>query len=292
VPPDWRQVEGLALELMARTRDLRVVAWLTLASTHLHGIASFASGLRLMHSLCERYWDLVHPRIEVDGETDPYLRMNAISAFSGTEFSGEDRLIQALRGAEITKQPLALFYRDIEQVYNKVPEAQFTEAQVDSALTDALAAGSPSLSSILAANESHLALQALLEEKVSASDMPDLERLSSLLKPVKRAIDRLSSISTDDGIDADTAEGQTTVDATGRVVNVPGVIQSRDDARRALERICEYLERTEPSNPASLFARRAQRLLNMPFLDIMRELSPDSITHLEMLTGAQNQQSE
>jgi hypothetical protein len=28
----------------------------------------------------------------------------------------------------------------------------------------------------------------------------------------------------------------------------------------------------------------------MPFLDIMRELSPDSMSHLEMLTGAQQQQ--
>jgi type VI secretion system protein ImpA len=292
VPPDWRQVVGLALELMARTRDLRVVAWLTLASTHLHGIAPFASGLRLMHSLCERYWDSVHPRIEVDGDIDPYLRMNAISAFSGTEFSGEDRLIQALRGVEITKQPLTLSYRDIEQVYNKAPEAQFTEAQVDSALTDAIAAGSSSVLSIAAANESYLALRALVEDKVSAADMPDLERLSSLLKPVKRAIDRLSAPTSDDGVDAESEGGQTLVDASGRVVSAAGVIQSRDDARRALDRVCEYLERTEPSNPASLFARRAQRLLNMPFLDIMRELSPDSISHLEMLTGSQSQQSE
>jgi len=55
---------------------------------------------------------------------------------------------------------------------------------------------------------------------------------------------------------------------------------------RALERVCVYLEKNEPSNPAGLFVRRAQRLLNMPFLEIMREMSPDSMSHLEMLTGA------
>ncbi|HQH28946.1 MAG TPA: hypothetical protein PLP17_16255, partial [Oligoflexia bacterium] len=74
--------------------------------------------------------------------------------------------------------------------------------------------------------------------------------------------------------------------AVGGASAAPGTIQSRDDCRRALDRVCEYLERHEPSNPASLFARRAQRMLNMQFLDIMRELSPEAISHLEMLTGA------
>ena len=41
-----------------------------------------------------------------------------------------------------------------------------------------------------------------------------------------------------------------------------------------------------------MFARRAQRMLNMSFLDIMRELSPDSMSHLEMLTGANAQQQD
>jgi type VI secretion system protein ImpA len=291
VPPDWRQVEVLALALMERTRDLRVVAWLSLATTHLHGVSAFAAGLRLMQMLCERYWDEVHPRIDVDGEIDPYLRMNAIAAFSGSEFSGEDRLIQALRTAEITKQPLALIYRDLEQSYSKAPEAQFTETQVDSALIDALASQSDSLLAISSAYDSYIALRKLVEDKVTALEMPDFERLSSVLKPVQRAIERLKSTAAEEVSDDERGDSGAS-GASPQGVSVSGVIQSREDARRALERVCEYLERTEPSNPAALFARRAQRLLNMPFLDIMRELSPDSISHLEMLTGSQSQQSE
>jgi type VI secretion system protein ImpA len=291
VPPDWRQVEVLALALMERTRDLRVVAWLSLATTHLHGVSAFAAGLRLMQMLCERYWDEVHPRIDVDGEIDPYLRMNAIAAFSGSEFSGEDRLIQALRTAEITKQPLALIYRDLEQSYSKAPEAQFTETQVDSALIDALASQSDSLLAISSAYDSYIALRKLVEDKVTALEMPDFERLSSVLKPVQRAIERLKSTAAEEVSDDERGD-LGAIGASPQGVSVSGVIQSREDARRALERVCEYLERTEPSNPAALFARRAQRLLNMPFLDIMRELSPDSISHLEMLTGSQGRQSE
>jgi len=53
-----------------------------------------------------------------------------------------------------------------------------------------------------------------------------------------------------------------------------------------LQRVCDYLERHEPSNPAALFVRRAQAMLDRNFLDIMLELSPDSVQHLKMLTGA------
>lgn len=290
VEPDWRQVEELGLALIGRTRDLRVVGWLCLASTHLRGLPSFAAGLRLMVLLCERYWDEVHPRIEVDGESDAYLRTNAIAAFSGSEAWGEDRLIQALRACEVTKHPLALTFKDIENVYKNAPEAQFTEAQIDSALTDAIASGNPSLLAIASAATSYASLRSLVEEKVAAAEMPDLERLTLVLKPVQRALDRLTSSSVGDTSQLDGMAGGETETSSG-VSGIPGSIKSRDDARRALERVCEYLERHEPSNPASLFARRAQRLLDMQFLDIMRELSPDAMGHLEMLTGSQSQQN-
>jgi hypothetical protein len=106
------------------------------------------------------------------------------------------------------------------------------------------------------------------------------------LKPVAKSIRRLKQSSASVPVDAGEAvaagEG-----AAAPVMNVQaGVIASREDARRALERVCEYLERHEPSNPASLFIRRAQRMLNMSFLEIMQELNPDAIPHLEMITGA------
>ncbi len=293
VEPDWREVDSLARALLGRTRDLRVVAWLALANTRLHGVASFAAGLRLMLVLCQRYWDEVHPRIEVDGESDPYLRMNAIAAFSGSEFSGEDRLVQALRASVLIKQPLVVTYRDVELAFAQVADAQYSQAQVESMLSDALLAGNTDIQDVNASYASFLELRALVDEKIAAGDTPDMERLESVLKPVARGLERMRIQSS--GQDNEAAGDIGSVVTDGAIVQkvagaAPGTIQSRDDCRRALDRVCEYLERNEPSNPASLFARRAQRMLNMPFLEIMRELSPDAISHLEMLTGAQAQQ--
>ena len=41
----------------------------------------------------------------------------------------------------------------------------------------------------------------------------------------------------------------------------------------------------EPSNPAPLFIRRAQRLIKKSFLEIVRDLMPDSLSQLEKLAG-------
>ena len=291
VEPDWRLVDGQCQALLARTKDLRIVASLTLAQTHMHGISAFAAGLKLALTLCQQYWDDVHPRIEVDGDTDPYLRMNAIAAFSGSEFSGEDRLIQALRQSSLVKQPITLSFRDAELAFNKAAEATYSLEQISSTLTDAIAADNAEIVAVIDAYASYQALRALLDERVSVAEAPDMDRLDGVLKPVAQGVARLRSSALASEAEADT------VSEDGGVVVVrgsggPGVIQSREDARRALDRVCEYLERHEPSNPASLFARRAQRLLSMQFLDIMRELSPDSISHLEMLTGVPPQEKD
>jgi type VI secretion system protein ImpA len=285
VEPDWRKVDSMARELLERTRDLRVISWLTLANTHLSGVEAFAAGLRLTRVLCENFWNEVHPRVEVDGESDPYLRVNAIAAFSGSEFSGEDRIIKALRAATLLPPPLSAIFGQVEATYTQPNDAAYTAAQIDSVISDAILANDGRLGAIGAAYEDFIALKNLLSDKVEAADAPDLERLESILKPVANAIGRVRESMAGAVVEAD----GTVISATSGAVTqgVSGVIQSREDARRALERVCEYLEKHEPSNPASLFARRAQRMLTMSFFDIMRELTPDSLSHLEMVTGAQ-----
>jgi type VI secretion system protein ImpA len=41
----------------------------------------------------------------------------------------------------------------------------------------------------------------------------------------------------------------------------------------------------EPSNPAPLFIRRAQRLMRKDFVEIVKDLIPDSLSNLERLAG-------
>jgi type VI secretion system protein ImpA len=62
-------------------------------------------------------------------------------------------------------------------------------------------------------------------------------------------------------------------------------ISSRDDVQVLLEKACEYMERAEPSHPAPMLIRRAQRLLDLNFFQIIEELVPEGIQKIESLAG-------
>lgn len=292
VEPDWRAVEQMASDLLGRTKDLRVAAWLTQAATHLHGVSGFAAGVGLIQWMCEQYWDDVHPRMVIDGEDDPYLRMNALAELSdGTgSFSGGSEIMRAVRAALLVPAPLPLTVRDVEMAAAKDAAARYADAQILSILADAVAAGSEAVKAFEQGIHSTSALAALIEERVATEDQPDLSALKFTMKAVAGAIDRAVSGARGEGSadgEAGLSGGDSVNESVGRAGSaLVGDIRSREDVRRALQRVCEYLERNEPSNPASLFARRAERMLGMDFLGIMQELSPDTMGHLQMLTGS------
>jgi type VI secretion system protein ImpA len=48
---------------------------------------------------------------------------------------------------------------------------------------------------------------------------------------------------------------------------------------------CDWIERNEPSHPAPLLIRRAQRLMTKSFVEIIRDLAPDGMGQVQMLAG-------
>lgn len=291
VEPEWRAVERMASDLLGRTKDLRVVSWLTLALTHIHGVPGFASGIFLMHRLCECYWDDVHPRMVIDGDDDPYLRINAVSAISEMPggYSSGSGIMRALRSSVLANQALQVTVRDVEMSLAKDTSARYTEVQIASVLTDALKANAEPVQAFEQARLTVVALDALMDERFSSGEQPDLSALKALMKSVGTVIDRARSTSKD--LSAGDAQADALAEQSGSstgpsLSTLTGEIRSREDVKRALQKVCDYLERYEPSNPAALFALRAQSMLDRNFMDIMAELSPDSLNHLRMLTGA------
>jgi type VI secretion system protein ImpA len=65
----------------------------------------------------------------------------------------------------------------------------------------------------------------------------------------------------------------------------PVRLKSRADARRQLESVCDFLERTEPAHPAPILIRRAARLLDLSFVDIIKDLAPEAAGTIENLGG-------
>jgi type VI secretion system protein ImpA len=135
-------------------------------------------------------------------------------------------------------------------------------------------------SALREAHDRATAIQALIAERVGAPRAIDLEPLLQPLGCLVEACETALGARTSgaNGV----AEGEP---AQGTHAGAGGDIRSRQDAVQMLELVCKYMERHEPSNPAPLFIRRAQRLIQMNFVEIVKDLMPDSLSQLERLAG-------
>ena len=49
--------------------------------------------------------------------------------------------------------------------------------------------------------------------------------------------------------------------------------------------VCEYLDRTEPTNPAQLLLRRARHLISHNFLQLIKALAPEALEEAARIMG-------
>ncbi|MBI5255953.1 MAG: type VI secretion system protein TssA [Burkholderiales bacterium] len=281
--PDWRLVREHALALATRTRDLRVAVWLVRAEARLNGLAAAAQALTLVHGLLANQWDTVHPQLDASDNNDPTMRMNALAPLVAV-----DAALADLRAATLSTERGSLTVRGLELGLGKAePQAGEpvpTEGGVMQALAGALEQQPELAPTVAAALQAVRDLGSLLDDKVG-SQGPELTTLVRLLKTIDDAIRTAQGQDVAAEAGGAPAGEAGTAPASGRAVSAPGTIATRDDAVRMLERVCEWIERNEPSHPAPLLLRRAQRLMSKNFVEIMRDMAPDGMSQIQMLAG-------
>ncbi|MDE2047636.1 MAG: type VI secretion system protein TssA [Betaproteobacteria bacterium] len=278
--PDWRDVLERATALLGRSKDLRVAVMLARACARVEGVAGYVQALQLIHSLCEQYWAEVHPLLDTDDEQDPTVRMNALSVLAHPEAGLRDlkaALLVRTRGGQAS-------IRDLEYALGLLTAPEGVshpgETEIVAMLADDHASGGAAAATLGNAAKVADDLQALLNDKVGSDRSADLGPVRDLLRAGARLAARVTGAA-----DAGTEEAAEGAASAGAAAPITGDIRSREDALRVLDRVCEFLERHEPTNPAPLFIRRAQRLMGMNFVDIIRDLVPDSVSQLETLAG-------
>jgi type VI secretion system protein ImpA len=279
VPPDWPAVLDLGLQLARRTRDLRIAVWVTRSAAHVHGLFGAVRGLQLVQGLIERHWDQVHPRLDPGEGNDPTIRVNSLMPLVHPDAGLAD-----VRAATLTDERGALRVRDLELGVGRAEPLAGESVPTEDGVLKALAAtlkATPGLGeTMLAGHAAVVRIDASMAERIGADRCPDLTPLKSLLAIVGKAARRASGA----------AEAETESIAGGAVsvrpkASVTGTIASREDAIQALQRVCDWIERNEPSNPAPLLIRRAQRLMSKNFIEIIRDLMPDGLGQVEKLAG-------
>lgn len=293
--PNWRDVYARSADLLGRTKDLRVALYLALALLKTEGIPGIRDGLAVVRGFLDRFWDHVHPQLDPEDNNDPLERLNIIASLSPPPESYQDPLLfkQRLREVSLCNSPqLGSFsLRDILIAEGELtpppdseaskPDISVINAAFENTSTDELkrlaeAAGE--------ATDHIIGIEGALRAHVDAARVPDLSGFQGILSAIRG---RLESHLAKRGVAAAKGEAGDVKPATESEKEKPvsGEIRSAEDVVSALEKICQYYERNEPSSPVPLLLRRAQRLVSKSFLEIIRDLSPEAKKQIENIGG-------
>jgi type VI secretion system protein ImpA len=291
--PNWREVRRLGIEMLARTKDLRIGCLLARALIVTDGFPGFADGMAVVRGYVEQYWPTVHPQLDPNDDNDPTLRVNTVSSLSDYATT-----VQALRAAPMVSAPLSGRYsmRDLGVASGEIAssgdemptlpaiEAAFQESDLTELRNNTAA--------IRQCVEHADAIESVVTQQVGATRAVSLGNLRDTLRALETIL--ASHLSQREMAESESLTPEQEVTAPdGQIVAVraTGEINSRTDVLRAIDKICEYYTRHEPSSPVPLLLGRARRLVAKNFLDIVKDLSPETLAQIQSLGGVDREDS-
>jgi type VI secretion system protein ImpA len=286
-PPVWTEVETLATALFERTRDLRVALPWCRARLHIGGAVELSETLRLLHGLLDRFWDELHPQLDPD-DGDPFSRISAMGSLAELDgLLGDARGVPLLNDRRLG----GLRARDVEVALERIParpdEPLVPLSHVEGLLADHADLAAQLRESLGEARDNLASLQRLMNERFGIERSIDVKPLRALLDAVLSVVPApQEAVEADAGADSAGVAADEPSDMP-RVPRRTGVlgIESRDDAIRAINLVCAYLERAEPTNPAQLLLRRAERLIDRNFLQLIKQFAPDAMNEVARVMG-------
>jgi type VI secretion system protein ImpA len=282
VAPDYRAARAIAEALFGRTRDLRIAISWTRAALRLDGVPALLQGLRLMQGLLENFGDRLHPVADPD-DGSFYARVNALALLrEPSALLGDLRQAVLLTDRVVGKVRVRAVEIALGTLTARADEEALSRDQVLQLF--ASYADTPVLREQLEhAAQAVRTLSTLLSAQLGPADAPDLAPLTTMLAGVLSLLPQDAA-----AVEGDAAAAPPT-DAAGAPARagaaMSGGVHSRADAIRAIDMVCEYLERSEPTNPAPLLLRRAKRLINQNFLQLMKDLAPDALAQVAGIMG-------
>lgn len=302
-PPNWGGIKKAATGLLSRTKDLRVAVYLTRSLLYTDGLEGFRDGLILLRGLIDRFWSDVHPKLDPDDDNDPTLRVNIIAILADPEETlrniREWPLVVSRVVGRFSYRDIQIAAGDLKPVVakdDKTPPP--SQALIDSAFQDVdLMELRDTARALASLKENASAIESLVTDQVGVTQSVNFEPLRRLAQDMHAVVAGWLSrrgyvepiIVEAETVDAEeSASGDETVDAGGASKGqklVVGELTSRDEVIRALDKMCEYFSRYEPSSPVPFLLKRAKRLMSKDFMEVLRDLAPGGTDHAKAILG-------
>ena len=305
-PPDWQETEAIALALLERTRDLRVMTHLAVARLHRSGVPGFADMLSQIRWQLENRWQQVHPQLDPEDSNDPTLRANALFRLRDPA-----SVLRPLRDMPLAATPQGgtVCWRDIAVSRGALdPEPgreRRTEGFVRGVFQNTDAARMTTLRDAVDRAVAETAgIPAVFEAQAGVGTGPNFTDLAKLLGDIQKELQNFAVPAA--VAPEEVSEPAQPVAATpGPAPVIPderlaaprapasvrsiSAVSSREDALYLLELAAAFFRTHEPSSPLPLLIDRAQRLARMEFLDILRDLAPDGLGQAENVAGRRSE---
>ncbi|WP_212798179.1 type VI secretion system protein TssA [Pseudomonas sp. St316] len=292
-PPEWRSIQQQSLDLLQRSKDLRITHFLMQSSLALEGLPGMARVLTLISELLKQYWAELHPRLDADDDNDPTVRINALAGLTS------DITIRLLRESILARSrtfgAVSLRAAANASGLQSFPDENLGAEQLAGALLDS----DPeqleiTRAALLEARGAAEAIEQQVSDQVGSAQGVDLGPLKQPLKMALQILGQFAPQSGDsalsDPVGDDSAATTEYASAPSAPRNtststVSGDINNRDDVLRSLDRILAYYTRHEPSSPLPVLLNRAKNLVHADFAAIVRNLIPDGMSQFENLRG-------
>jgi type VI secretion system protein ImpA len=293
--PVWRVVEQQSVALLNRTKDLRVATLLAKSLLRTTGFKGFRDGIIIVRELLGRYWEPVHPQLDPDFDYSPIMRGNILR-----ELCDRTTVINPLRTTPLVSLAGvgSFSLRDIGLATGEIaptngtaaPEMANVEAAFGHCPVDQL---SDTYQTVTDTIDGVSAIESFMAEKVGVLQTVSLDDLSAVLRQIQhvlhaRLAERRGEANGGNGIDMAAATGSD----LEPMMNAAGSASAADSQTvAAIEAVCGYYERHEPSSPVPILLRRAQRLVPMNFIDIMRNIAPSAMSDIQNITGPEESEN-
>ena len=277
--PEWGEIRDKALDALAQSKDLRLLAHLGTALLRTDGVTAFAETLNVASQWLDMHWSQTYPLVDEDA----ILRRNALNCFADPM-----AVVDGLRRVPLvrSRQHGTFSLRDVDiathQLLPGEGAAQVDENQVNAAFGSMPLAELAQLhDSVVGAVASLHKIDASMRDAAGSEATPSFDPLSAQLARMSQVL-RAQLASHPDSAAAATSGLDSGV---GGGASASGVVRSRQDAIRALDAVADFFKRTEPSSPIPLFLERAKRLVSKDFLEVLADIAPEAVAQARAAGG-------
>ncbi|WP_413495154.1 ImpA family type VI secretion system protein [Morganella psychrotolerans] len=310
-PVNWREIENDCLELLTKSKHVRLIILLIRSRSRQIGLFALEEGLMAMYQLLKDFPNEVHPQLYDEGEFEPFMRANAIS-----ELDDIDGFLLDLRQLTLPKiNGLQLTVKEIERAF-AIPkdENSLAEESVVGILNEWRTKNDKTLASL---NNAAFILDAIkkLARETLENETPTLPVLTLILALFNKDLthsgnksaaaaavaesensmsalvfsdespDKDNNNQPEDSVSTTTetvVDGDTTTVTTERIVYREKVINTRQDALEKIREARAWFQQTEPGNPIILLLTYAEGAAGKNFVELSKLFPADMLAILDI----------